>query len=178
MDMDILLRDLLEEDKEYYFEACKQEPGCENACYSDLIRDKLWSIAKDDREKKRYVIAASVNNQFCGFCSIETSGDTPEIGICLLSDYQGKGIGPKAITMMTEIEKRKRKIAYFLVRIENKNIRSIKMFEKLHVVKLEGRKPRYIKLLEEYAKDNPDFVSVINEIKDHKETVLNFALYV
>ena len=59
----------------------------------------MWSLAYGGKGKRKTYVIENDDDAFVGYCSIEP-GNTPEIGICLLPDYHGKGIGVNAIRLL------------------------------------------------------------------------------
>lgn len=116
----MVLRELRETDRELYLLAASEEPGCENWYSNNASADIMWSLAYGDKGKRKHYAIENENSVFIGFCNIE-KGETPEIGINPLPNYQGRGIGIKAIKLLWEKVLQERELKYFITCVEEKN---------------------------------------------------------
>lgn len=135
MKIDISLRPLLLDDKELYIEAAKEEPGCFEVFESQEYAEVMWESALAGKRRITYAIV--MNDAFCGYCNVDLSGATPELGISLLYEYQAWGIGKLALEKLMAMTCQCREIEYFVVRTEASNEYAIKLVTKLGGERIE-----------------------------------------
>lgn len=176
----MVLRELRETDRELYLLAASEEPGCENLYSDNLCANITWSLAYGDKGKRKNYAIENENGIFIGFCNIE-KGETPEIGINLLSAYQGKGIGIKVIKLLWEKISQERELKYFIARIEEKNTSSIKMFEKIGAKIMETEESDILKHLKELVLVDKNFENILvgmekihTQIRQYSWSIENF----
>ena len=170
----LALRELCESDRKLYLLAASSEPGCENLHTDDVSANIMWSLAYGGKGKREtYVIENA--DVFVGYCSIEP-GNTPEIDICLLPDYQGKGIGVNAIRLLWEKISMERELHYFVARVEECNVNSVKMFEKLGAKKMQTEESDVLKNLRELASVDKSLISVLVGMENFHNRIIQYAV--
>lgn len=176
----MVLRELRETDRELYLLAASEEPGCENLYSDNLCANITWSLAYGDKGKRKNYAIENENGIFIGFCNIE-KGETPEIGINLLPAYQGKGIGINVIKMLWEKISQERELKYFIARVEEKNTKSIRMFEKLGAKIMNTEESELVKHLRELVLKDKSFENVLvgmenfhTQIRQYSWAIENF----
>lgn len=170
----MVLRELNETDKELYLLAASEEPGCENLYNDDVSANIMWSLAYSGKGKRKNYAIENENNVFIGFCNIE-EGETPEIGINLLPVYQGRGIGIKAIKLLWKKISQERKVQYFVARVEESNVNSIKMFEKLGAEVIRTEESDALKRLRELALVDNSFDDIIASMEKFHAQIRQYS---
>ncbi|MCC8049315.1 MAG: GNAT family N-acetyltransferase [Clostridium sp.] len=82
-----------------------------------------------------FCIIEKATNTYNGFCNlryIDTS--TPEIGINLPKEFQCKGIGYQALTLLMRTYQTVRYADYFIAKVRSDNTHSQHLMDKLHAV--------------------------------------------
>lgn len=169
------LRDLRESDREMYLKAGSCEPGCEKLLTDELIANTMWSLAFGGKGKRKIYVIENIECDFLGYCSIE-SGITPEIGICLLQSFQGKGLGVVAIRLLWEEICKERNLEYFVARVEKSNVYSIKMFEKLGAKVMENEESSLLLNLRKIAEEDKKYASILSEMQEFSNEIVQFAI--
>lgn len=156
----LILRELRESDRELYLIAASEEPGCEHLYSDNSSANIMWSLAYGEKGKRKNYVVENEEGDFIGFCNVE-KGETLEIGINLLPAYQGKGIGANVVKMLWEKISQEREIKYFIARVEEKNMNSIKMFEKIGAIPMVPEESDIIKGLRELVLVDKSFENIL-----------------
>lgn len=169
------LRTLCEYDRELYLKAGSCEPGCENLYLDETYANLMWSIAYEEKGKrKNYIIEC--DGIFCGYCNVE-EGNTPGIGICLLTEFQNKGIGSRAIKLLWDkVADERQELQYFVARVENDNIHSIKMFERLGGKKITTKESDALLTLRRLAQEDNTMNNVLQGMEDFHNRIIQYAV--
>lgn len=169
------LRTLRESDRELYLKAGSCEPGCENLYSDETYANLMWSLAYGGKGKRRnYII--EYDGMFCGYCNVE-EGITPEIGICLLTEFQNKGIGARAIKLLWDkVTDERQELQYFVARVENDNTRSIKMFERLGGRKMTTKESDALLILRRLALEDNTMNNVLQGMEDFHNRIIQYAV--
>ena len=98
----------------------------------DIIRSSTRKVLEES-SCERYSIFEKASMQYCGNIEFnqDASEEYPEIGITLLEEKQNQGIGTEAIVSFCNNCFNVRRTSIIIVRIEQENIRSKHLFEKL-----------------------------------------------
>lgn len=171
----LTLRELRKSDRTLYLKAGSCEPGCEMLCLDETSANIMWSLAFCGKGKRvTYVIEEE--GEFCGYCSVE-SGDTPEIGICLLEKFQNRGIGSRSIKLLWEqISAERPQLGYFVARVELENEKSRRMFERLGARVLQSEESELMQNLRKLASEDSSLVDVLQGMKQFNNTVIRYAV--
>ena len=169
----IRLRELKEADRELYLLAASEEPGCEELYSDNLIANILWSLAYGDKGERKYFAVENEEGSFIGYCSVE-EGETPEIGIDLLPDYQSKGIGVTVIRLLWIRISQERKLRYFIARVEAKNTKSIRMFEKLGAKIMNTEESNLVKYLRELVLKDKSFEASLKKLEEFNSKIRQY----
>ncbi|MCD8369282.1 MAG: GNAT family N-acetyltransferase [Clostridiales bacterium] len=90
---DYILRFLQESDKDQYMETLIQNSEYPNMYKMDGFAEYTWQNTPEENELI-FSIIGKKTDAYCGFCNLRNiDTDTPEIGISLLKEHQGNGIG-------------------------------------------------------------------------------------
>ena len=137
----------------------------------------VWSTRRRLRSKSHLckILGENDDDAFVGYCSIEP-GNTPEIGICLLPDYQGKGIGVNAIRLLWKKISMERELHYFVARVEECNVNSVKMFEKLGAKRMQTEESDVLKNLQELALVDKSLISVLVGMENFHNRIIQYAV--
>lgn len=171
----LLLRELRKSDRELYLLAGSCEPGCEDLYADELKANITWSLAYGGKGKRKNYVIENEDGIFLGYCSVET-GKTPEIGINLLPDYQGKGIGANAIKLLWRKLSTERELFYFVARVEENNNKSIKMFEKLGAKKMQTEESEMLLNLRELVLSDKSLNSVLQGMEGFHNRIIQYAV--
>ena len=169
----IRLRELKETDRELYLLAASEEPGCEKLYSDNLCANITWSLAYGDKGKRKNFAIENEEGDFVGYCNVE-EGETPEIGINILPDYQGKGIGGTAIRLLWIRISQERKFTYFIARVEEKNTKSIRMFEKLGAKIMDTEESNLVKHLRELVLSDKSFEVTLKELEKFNSKIRQY----
>ena len=169
----IRLRELKETDRELYLLAASEEPGCENIYGDGLIANIVWSLAYGDKGKRKNFAIEDEEGSFLGYCNVE-EGETPEIGINILPDYQGKGIGGIAIRLLWIRISQERKLTYFVARVEEKNTKSIRMFEKLGAKIMNTEESNLVKHLRELVLSDKSYEVTLRKLEKFNSKIRQY----
>ena len=124
----------------------------------DVIRSSTHKVLEKSL-CERFSIVEKITDQYCGNIEFhqDVTEEYPEIGITLLVEKQNKGIGTEAVKLFCNGVCSERGIDVILVRIEQENVRSKHLFEKLGA-KCVGNRilPIFEKLYREMGKPTPD----------------------
>lgn len=94
----------------------------------------MWENTPQDGEQI-FCIFEKLPGNYCGFCNIRKSNTTtPEIGISLLPDYQGRGIGSQTLHLLMDTFRIGHSVDYFIARVESCNQHSLRLMEKMNAV--------------------------------------------
>ena len=171
----LVLRTLLETDRELYLKAGSCEPGCENLYLDELYANMMWSLAYGGKGKRMNYIIEN-DDMFCGYCNVD-KGNTPEIGISLLTEFQSKGIGAKAIKLLWDkVSDERKELQYFVARVENDNIRSIKLFERLGGRKMPTEESNALLTLRDLALEDNTMNNVLQGMEDFHNKIIQYAV--
>ena len=170
----LILRELLESDRELYLLAASQEPGCEHLYSDNSSANLMWSLAYGEKGKRKNYVIENEDGVFIGFCNVE-KGETPEIGINLLPAYQGKGIGANVVKLLWKKISQERELKYFIARVEEKNTRSIKMFEKIGAIPMEPGESDIIKGLRELVLVDKSFENILIGMKNFQKQIRQYS---
>lgn len=171
------IRPLEERDKEVYLDMGLSINNEADEGFRHLVRESMWKLDTNKESKAVYMIVEDSTDNICGYCELKEDGATPEIGIELLPEYRGKGIGEIAIRQLLELNKNRDDISYFLVRIKENNIPSIKLFEKLGAKPIDHRDSYFMKKLKSFVGTHADFKEIVDELEDDDKDTLCFAIY-
>lgn len=170
----IRLRELKETDRELYLLAASEEPGCEKLYSDNLCANITWSLAYGDKGKRKNYVIENREGSFIGYCNVE-KGETPEIGINLLPDYQGKGIGLTVIKLLWIKISQERKLTYFIARVEEKNTKSIRMFEKLGAKIMKTEESELVKHLRELVLKDKSFEVTLRNLEKFNSKIRQYS---
>lgn len=171
----LVLRELRETDRELYLRAGSCEPGCENLYTDEVSASIMWSLAYSGKGKRKNYIIENEDGVFLGYCSVE-SGNTPEIGINLLPEHQGKGIGAHAIKLLWRKLSTERGLNYFVARVEENNVKSIKMFEKLGAKRMQTEESETLLNLRRMALIDKSLNSVLQGMEGFHNRIVQYAV--
>ncbi len=120
-----------------YWKGFSKEPDKEEHKKLYLTRLEKLSNSPADKTVKIYLIKAKVINEFVtvGYINLRFFKSTITIGISVSKDYQGYGIGTKAMSLTVNIAKKYDKDIHLSIRDDN--ISSRKMAEKCGFVPTE-----------------------------------------
>ena len=134
----------------------------------------MWSLAYGEKGKRKNYVIENEDGVFIGFCNVE-KGETPEIGINLLPAYQGKGIGANVVKLLWKKISQERELKYFIARVEEKNTRSIKMFEKIGAIPMEPGESDIIKGLRELVLVDKSFENILIGMKNFQKQIRQYS---
>lgn len=154
--------------------AAREEPGCEHLYSDNSSANIMWSLAYDEKGKRKNYVVENEDGVFIGFCNVE-KGETPEIGINLLPVYQGKGIGANVVKMLWKKTSRERELKYFIARVEERNTSSIKMFEKIGAISMDPGESDIIKGLKELVLVDKSFENILIGMKKFQKQVRQYS---
>ena len=171
----LALRTLRESDRELYLKASSCEPGCENLCSDETYANLMWSLACGGKGKRRNYIIED-DDIFCGYCNVD-EGNTPEIGICLLTEFQNKGIGARAIRLLWDkVADERQELQYFVARVESDNTYSIKLFERLGGRKMSTKESDVLLTLRRLALEDNTMNNVLQGMEDFHNKIIQHAV--
>lgn len=135
-DGDLTLYPLSDDDRDNYFRLKLQVTDNPILYTNEELAEIMWHSAFDLSDSNFAVYKGS---EYCGNIVLQNDGsDMPEIGIELLEDKRGQGIGAKAVRLFAEQYHTDNNISCFLMRTHEKNIRCRRMLEKLNVVSINA----------------------------------------
>lgn len=111
----------------------------------DIDNFLVWYKKQIDKTSKRSLYVFEVNHKVVGFSSIDYTGDDPEISYGVLSTETGNGFGTEIIRQTCTMANSSRITAY----ISERNIGSIRCFEKNGFIKTSISETRYLPLFNE-----------------------------
>ena len=171
------IRPLEEKDKDIYLDMLNLVNKEADEGLRQFVRESMWKLETNKESKAVYMVIDDITDSICGYCELKEDNSTPEIGIELLPDYQGKGIGEIAIRQMLELNKDRDDITYFLVRIKENNTPSIKLFQKLGAKPIDHRDSYFMQRLKSLVGTHEDFKEIVDELVDDDKDTLCFAIY-
>lgn len=126
------LREMTEADELHYLETVRAEGGSSNAeSQAVFLQFCLQTMVI-------YSVVQSQTDAYMGYVLFRRpDSETPEIGVALLPEYQGRGIGGKALQTAAKRFAEKTGVHSFLIRVKVGNDASRKMIEKLNAERLE-----------------------------------------
>lgn len=129
----LVLRRPMDEDMMKYIDAFGgPNPLLANEYRLDERLQRMYWESVEKEDSLYCSICAKENGEFLGYCTIEElSGWPPEIGINLLERFQGRGIGPEAVSAFMDVCQRVMGSVPFIAKIEAENACSQKMFRRL-----------------------------------------------
>ena len=126
---DIFLRKPADIDREGFLESQKEYSPVKFMLKEPAFCEMLWS---EHVGPKALMLTITKDEKYIGYCGINNTAEDPwEIGIEILPQWTGKGIGYIAISGMLEAIKARLGITEFLVRIRPDNIASQRLFKRL-----------------------------------------------
>lgn len=91
-----------------------------------IIQNHLLTILLIDGEE----------NYPIGYGHLDKDGDDLWLGICILSEYQGKGLGKKIMNYLIDFAQQKN-VSQIKLTVDNDNILAIKLYEKLGFIQIK-----------------------------------------
>ncbi len=128
------LRFLQDSDKDDFMRTQIQNSNISRAYEMDGFAEYVWKTTPEDNEWIFCIIEKATNtyNGFCNLRYIDTP--TPEIGINLPKEFQCKGIGYQALTLLMRTYQTVRCADYFIAKVRSDNTHSQHLMDKLHAV--------------------------------------------
>ncbi len=134
-DGELTLYPLSDDDKQNYFTLKLQVADIPILYTDEFLSEMMWHSAFDLSDSN-YAIYR--NSEYCGNIVIQnTDSHMPEIGIELLEDKRGQGIGVRAVKLLAEQYHKDNKIECYLLRTLEKNTVCRRMLEKMNVVSMD-----------------------------------------
>lgn len=128
---EIILRKAIEDDKEPYYQLKKEYAYMKSAFAKPEYKDELWKEYLSG-ESLYYTIAKKKDNIFIGYCGVKNLNRRIwEIAIELKSECCHRGYGYNALKMYLETVARISKRHEFASRVDEDNIASQNLMEKL-----------------------------------------------
>lgn len=169
------LRELREEDKDLFLQASSCEPGCEKIYEDELASKMMWKIAMGGEGEFTYYVIGDDVSEFIGYCGVK-EGNSPEICISLLKQFQGKGFGKIALQLLWDRVSKERKIIRFIARVEEDNMYSIKMFEKLGAKKVKTEESKVLQNLREFAKEQKNMEDILKGMEAFHKKIIQYSI--
>lgn len=133
---DLLLRDVLDSDKDGYLRLQQEYSSLRSLLYDERYCEKIW---RDHTDHISLILTITKDGEYVGYCGIkDLSKERWEIVIELLPKWTHQRIGSSAIPAMLDALKCRLSVDHFRVRIDPTNLASQGLFEKL------GAKPNGI----------------------------------
>lgn len=177
-DGDLTLYPLSDDDRDNYLRLRLQVTDIPILYTNEELAEIMWgaAIGLSDRNYSIYR-----GDEYYGNVSIQNDGSAmPEIGIELLEDKRGQGIGAKAVILLAKQYFADNNTGSFLLRTHEKNIRCRRMLEKLNVVSLDTEIDNNDELIASF--ENATGKSLSDDVKNilkgttAGETILRFRL--
>ena len=153
----LIIRPYNENDFEYFLQLQFEDPVMQSFG-KDIIRSSTYKVLEEST-CERFSIFEKNTKQYCGNIEFhkDSSEEYPEIGITLLTEKQNMGIGTEAVRLFCNGIYLERGVNVVLVRVEQENVRSKHLFEKLGADSIGKRTlPIFEKLYKEMGKSTPD----------------------
>lgn len=129
-----LLRLISDLDKENYIITCRRTSGIPSAYLLPKFGQNMYDNASSENEIN-FSIVEKTTGSYCGYCNFRSlNEDKPEIGISLLPEYQRKGIGYQALSMIMRLAADRIGVHEFIARVYNDNTGSRRLMEKLGAI--------------------------------------------
>lgn len=128
------LRPLNPQDRDYYMRTVIANSNTPGMYKMPGFSDYMWETTPQEDEQI-FCIFEKPSGSYCGFCNVRKSDTTtPEIGISLLPEYQGKEIGVQALHLLMDTFRIEHPVDYFIARVESSNRHSLRLMEKMDAV--------------------------------------------
>ena len=156
---------LRECDKENYMKTVILNSTIPKAYELSDYREYVWDKTP---EKNEWILCIyeQITKKYCGFCNLRyINSKTPELGISLIPEHQGKNYGREIVTLFMNACSQKLNIEYFVAKVDSKNHQSQRLMEKLCAVEIgreESEFTQAIKMLQIKLEQS----DIINEIND------------
>lgn len=177
-DGDLTLYPLSDDDRDNYFRLKLQVTDIPILYTNKELAEVMWRSAFDLTDSNFAIYKGA---EYCGNIVLQNDGsDMPEIGIELLEDKRGQGIGAKAVRLFAEQYHVDNNISCFLMRTHEKNIRCRRMLEKLNLVSLDTEIDNNDELIASF--ENATGKSLSEDVKNilkgttAGETIIRFRL--
>lgn len=152
----LIIRRYNEDDFEDFVRLQKEDPIL-RSFDEDIIRNSTRKVLEES-SCERYSIFEKTSMQYCGNIEFhqDAAEEYPEIGITLLEEKQNQGIGTEALVSFCNDCVNVRGISTILIRIEQENVRSRHLFEKLGAECIGNKTlPIFEKIYREMGKSVP-----------------------
>ena len=141
-----------ESDKDIYMQILYEIFGKNTKYLDSSFWEKSWNEILMDDDKLALKIIDIEKNIYVGEVSLENIHSyCPEIGIHIMKEYRNRGIASRVLPLFIDKIKSLVVAGYFLARIRSNNWISIKLFEKLGVIKIGEEGKEYAVLMKEMA---------------------------
>lgn len=93
--------------------------------------DYFWNSVPDSDEQVLIIVEKNTGI-YCGYCNVKNVNSlNPEIGIDLLPEFQGQGIGKQALELLLTNYKQDKPMEYFIAKVMSSNLNSQSLMAKL-----------------------------------------------